>query len=534
MLSDVPPSDGLSDGNVARQRHHRREVLVAVAVLLGLAGAMIAYLTVRRSEEQRVAAAQSAISAVEWLGKTGALVPGNEISAAPATTRDGGVQREFRYGEGESYYAPKPADLVAPAAAPQDSPAPVESADPAAAAADAGPPPAGAVPAVPPGIVVKRGSVQRGTPVINSLVRLGLTMAQAHALITALDGIFDFRRSQPGHAFEVHVNAATKAPDYLRYEVSATEVYEVRRQGETFAGRRKHIPTDKKERRFGGTIASSLYKTMSDLGAHPALPGKIMEVLSNQVDFYKAQRPGDTFRVMVEEESLNGAFLGYGPLLALEYNGGKAGKKRFFRFEAGDDIAYYDERGISQPRSVIAIPLHYTRISSQFGMRYHPVLKHRKQHNGVDFAASPGAPVWACQKGTVTFAGDKGANGRLVIVRHEEGLVSYYAHLLRFGPGIRAGVEVRQKQVLGYVGSTGRSTGPHLHFGLSKNGRFIDPLKYKVRPGAPVAQRYREALKAVIAERGAELDRIPIRPPAGPLEQAPEPGSEILGVEEDI
>ncbi|MFO8073856.1 MAG: M23 family metallopeptidase [Polyangia bacterium] len=382
---------------------------------------------------------------------------------------------------------------------------------------------------------VRRGEVRSGVPVIKSLTSLGLSAGDAQRLINALDGLFDFRRARPGQTFEVRLDTKTCEPVYFRYDASLVDVYEVRKRGDEYAGRKKNIPTQKRTRRFGGTIASSLYSALDDAGAHPSLAGAIVDVLSTQVDFYKEQRPGDTFRVLVEEERLGDEFLGYGPVLALEYDGVKAGRKRFFRFRAGKkDPTYYDEKGISVPRSAIAIPLHYTRISSPFGLRYHPVLKRKKLHNGVDFAAGHGTPVWACAEGEITVAAPRGANGNLVGIDHGDGLRSYYAHLSRFARGIRRGVEVRRKQVIGYVGSTGRSTGPHLHFGLKKNGKFLDPLEYKIRPGRPVARRYRAKLEKLIEKRGAELDRTRIRPPSEPLDSSPPDDEEVLGLEENL
>ncbi len=381
---------------------------------------------------------------------------------------------------------------------------------------------------------VRQGTVQSGVPVIKSLQKLGLTLQQAHGVITALDGIFDFRRARPGQSFELSLDGAGEPARFV-YHASLTEVYEVRRQGDAYKGSKRHIATQKTEKGFGGTISSSLYKTLDELGAHPGLAGAMVGVLANDLNFYKEQRPGDTFRVLVEEESLNGEFLGYGPVIALEYNGIKTGKTRFFYFTPPDSprsAYYYNGKGISQPRSVLSIPLHYTRLSSRFGMRFHPVLKQRKLHNGVDFSAPTGTPVWACRAGTITIAGKLGANGNLVAIRHDEDLESFYAHLVRFARGIKTGVTVRERQVIGYVGNTGRSTGPHLHWGLKKGGRFIDPLKYKVQPGRPIEAKYRKKLTNHIRVTSAKLDRIPIRPPTEPLAEVKESEDDALGVED--
>jgi murein DD-endopeptidase MepM/ murein hydrolase activator NlpD len=268
-----------------------------------------------------------------------------------------------------------------------------------------------------------------------------------------------------------------------------------------------------------------------DIGASAALAAQLAEILSTQVNFLKEQRPGDTFRIIVEEESLDGVFIAWGPILALEYTGVKAGRKRLFRFAAGDDDAtYYDEKGVSVPRSVIAIPLHYSRMSSPFGWRVHPVLKRKKFHNGTDFSAPSGTPIWACAEGRVTIAGNVGANGNLVAIDHGDGLQSFYAHLSRFAPGIRVGTKVRKKQVIGFVGSTGRSTGPHLHWGIKSKGAFVDPLKYKIQPGTPPPARYRDALRKLINQQNEALNRIAILPPREALAEVDDADDEPMGI----
>jgi murein DD-endopeptidase MepM/ murein hydrolase activator NlpD len=382
---------------------------------------------------------------------------------------------------------------------------------------------------------IVRGEVKTGVPVIRSLTTLGLSAADAQLVINSLNGIFDFRRAKPGQKFEVAIDKATRHPNRFRYDASLTDVYVVEKVGNDYKARAVTVPTEKRVRSFGGTISKSLYAAFEELGAFPSLTGSVVDVLSTQVDFFKEQRPGDTFRVVIEEESLKGAFLGYGPVLAMEYAGVKSGVKRFFRFQAGDDDpTYYDTKGISVPRSEIRIPLHYTRISSLFGMRFHPVLKQKKPHNGVDFAAPSGTPVWACADGVVTLAAQAGANGNLVSIQHGDGLSSYYAHLSRFAAGLKSGTSVHARQTIGFVGNTGRSTGPHLHFGLKKNGKFIDALKYKVRPGRPAPPKYAAPLAEVIRERGAQLDRVKIAAPSGPLEKVPDAETEVLGVEDDM
>jgi murein DD-endopeptidase MepM/ murein hydrolase activator NlpD len=489
MLMSDPTPVSVSPGQTDEGRQARRGVFVAGSILGVLAIAIACYLVLSFSSNGDRSETRE-ISAEAWVG------PGNaEVKA-----------------QGSSKYAPTTEELSGLPDQKEASPgiSPLEN-----------------------GQQVMHGTVQKGKPVINSLTSLGLSMGDAYGLIMALQGIYDFRTARPGQMFEVRTDGSTKKPSYFRYQASLTEVYEVKRIGGALKGSKKHVETQKTIKRFGGTISSSLYTALVELGAHPSLSGKVVGVLAHKVDFYKAQRPGDTFRVIIEQESLDGHFLGYGPVIALEYNRKKAGKERFFRFTAHGDMTYYDSRGMSLPRSVISIPLHYTRISSLFGRRYHPILKRKIFHNGVDFAASRGTPIWACKEGKVITAERVGANGNLVVIDHGNNIKSIYAHMQRFASNIKSGVSVRERQVIGYVGSTGRSTGPHLHFGLKKGGRFIDPLKYKVQPGQPVAPKYRSKLRSVMKKQGSGLDGIPIRPPSSPVEDTSETESEeVLGLED--
>ncbi|MBN2529227.1 MAG: M23 family metallopeptidase [Deltaproteobacteria bacterium] len=368
-----------------------------------------------------------------------------------------------------------------------------------------------------------RVALKSGQAVVTALTDLGASAADAQLIINALDGIFDFRRARPGHMLEVQFDIASGRPDQFKYEASKTDIFVVNRNGDAFKGRKLNVITDKTMKTFAGTITSSLFGTLKDLGARAALAGKVADILSTQVNFLKEQRPGDTFKVMVEEESLDGEYLGYGPVLALEYNGVKAGQRRLYRFQEGRQTpSYYDDNLVSTPRSALTLPLYYSRVSSPFGWRIHPVLKRRKLHNGVDFSASTGTPVWSCADGTITIAGNKGANGNLVGIQHDDGLSSYYAHLHHIEKGIREGVKVRRRQVIGYVGTTGRSTGPHLHWGVKLNGKFIDPLKYKIIPGRKVAAAHKNELEQVISDRRAVLKRTAIEPPKGEIEQVPD------------
>jgi len=375
------------------------------------------------------------------------------------------------------------------------------------------------------GMILHRGTVTAGTPLITTLKRAGASTAHSLGLLKSLGEHFNLRRARPGHRFELHVDPSTHMPVYFRYQVSLARIYEVRRAGDRFEARPVKVPVSKRLVRYGGIVALSLGGELAARGAHPALLARIADVLTSRPKFFRAQRFGDIFRVLVQEEQVGGHHLRFGPVLALEYRGARSkAPLRLYHFRPGKAPGvYYNDKGVSLPTARLHIPVHYTRISSPFGMRFHPVLKRQKLHAGVDFVAPAGTTVRATLPGKVTFAGRRGAYGNLVVLDHGTGLQSYYAHLLRFRRGLKRGEKVRARRAIGYVGNTGRSTGAHLHFGLKLAGRWIDPLTYRMRPGRAAPARYRARLMGIIAERRWQLDatiilgpfRLPARIPSG-------------------
>lgn len=383
------------------------------------------------------------------------------------------------------------------------------------------------------GMVLHRGTVTAGTPLITTLKRAGAATGHALELLKALGKHFNLRRARPGHRFELHVDPRNRMPVYFRYQVSLARIYEVRRAGDGFEARQLKVPVSKRLLRYGGMVGVSLGSELAARGAHPALLARIVGVLTSLPRFFRAQRFGDLFRILVEEERVEGHHLRFGPVLALEYRSVRAAPLRLYHFRPGvAPGVYYTDKGVSLPTARLHIPVHYTRISSPFGMRFHPVLKRKKLHAGVDFVAPAGTTVRATLPGKVLFARRRGAYGNLVVLDHGGGLQSHYAHLLRFRRGLKRGQKVRARWAIGYVGSTGRSTGAHLHFGLKLAGRWIDPLAYRMRPGRrpPVGQRAR--LRRIITQRKRQLEATPVlgafRLPA----RIPSGDEVVTGVEE--
>jgi murein DD-endopeptidase MepM/ murein hydrolase activator NlpD len=248
-----------------------------------------------------------------------------------------------------------------------------------------------------------------------------------------------------------------------------------------------------------------------------------VDAFERTVSFSSDTRAGDTFRIIVDEERINGQFLRYGTVHALEVRGGRIGEHQAFWFEPNEDLSdYFDPTGRAMHGGWLRTPVRYDHISSPFDpLRRHPILHRIMPHNGIDYAAPVGTPVFAAANGVITFVGNRGPNGNLVSIHHDNGFETHYAHLSRFAPGLATGTNVRQRQLIGYVGTTGRSTGPHLHFGLKRNARFVDPLTELNGPGRMLPSTFLGRYRRQVHTLTQELAHIPIAPPAA--DERPEP-----------
>ncbi|MCA9581284.1 MAG: M23 family metallopeptidase [Myxococcales bacterium] len=363
----------------------------------------------------------------------------------------------------------------------------------------------------------------------HALTGFGIGPEAALAIEQALQGLLDFRRCQPQDTLVLERNDQGEVV-LFEYHGSPTEYVRASREEPSmpFVGSRETVPVERTRIRKGGVVQQSLGNSLAKAGLGRSLVGRFIEAFQRHIRFSTQTRTGDAFRIIVDEERVNGEFLGYGTVYAVEYDGQRTGTLRAYWFEPDGDGHgdFFDESGHALYGSWLRTPLRYDRISSMFNMRRrHPILKRIVPHTGVDYAAGTGTPVWAGADGTVTFAGPKGANGNLVGIRHADGYETYYAHLHRIQSGIKPGTKVRQRQVIGAVGSTGRSTGPHLHFGLKKGGRFVDPLEVINGPGKPLPASQKARFQQHLRRLSSELERIPIDDAAFAIGERP-PGVE--------
>jgi murein DD-endopeptidase MepM/ murein hydrolase activator NlpD len=267
-----------------------------------------------------------------------------------------------------------------------------------------------------------------------------------------------------------------------------------------------------------GTIAGSLYETMMAMGETPQLIMDYTDVFGWEIDFFSEVQPNDSFAVLFEREYCDSVCIGYGAILAASYSG-QVGSFAGYRFTDPEGTTdFYNADGQNLRKTFQKSPLRFSRVSSFFGRRFHPILRRVREHSGVDYVAPTGTPVEAVSDGRVVSAGWSGGYGRLVVLGHAEGYETRYGHLSGFGKGIRAGAPVRQGQVVGYVGMTGLATGPHLHYEVRKFGTPTNPLKLNPPRRSPVRKEFlaqfgktRDSLAAIIAtlQRG---QRPPPRP----------------------
>jgi len=318
--------------------------------------------------------------------------------------------------------------------------------------------------------------------------------AAAPAVVAALAKLCDPRTIRGGQKYLVHLGD-DGAPASFEYQPSAVLRYLVEKdeETETWTARKLESAVEVKTAQAAGVVDSSLYESVQKAGESTALVGLLVELFAWDVNFYIDTHPGDHWKVIVEKQYLGGQFYKYGRLLAAEY-GGKVGTFRAF-FWAGKDAPrerpgkYYDEHGQALSKSLLKTPLRFVRISSKFDRkRFHPILHVEKAHLGIDYAAPVGTPVWASATGRVVEMGMKRGSGNTIVLAHTNGLQTRYYHLSRYARGLHVGMQVRQKDVIGFVGTTGLSTGPHLHFSVTKNGAFVDPSKLAVNRDAPVAE----------------------------------------------
>ena len=340
------------------------------------------------------------------------------------------------------------------------------------------------------------------------LGKRGIGTAQIYKIAAAVENDFNVRRIRAGIEVQFATGDSSLFPAFFIYPESKYEYWIIGLQDSIYA---KKVEKEREVRRraISGTIDDALYLSVGRSGGTQALAMSLVEVYAWTIDFFRLQK-GDAFSVIYEEEYVDDTvYVGFNSIVAanLTHMGND-----FYSFPYQNELGfhdYYDEEGRSLRKTFLRAPLNFTRISSRYsGRRFHPVQKRWKAHLGTDYAAPTGTPIMTTADGVIIAAQYTSANGNYVKVRHNSTYATQYLHMSKIKPGIRNGVKVKQGDVIGYVGSTGLATGPHVCYRFWANGRQVDPYKQKLPDAKPLTADRMEAYQSYMTRLKVELDSL--------------------------
>lgn len=349
---------------------------------------------------------------------------------------------------------------------------------------------------------------------------------QIFRILKAFDDAKVFDKPRKSHQYTVALDRASKRVRGFEYQASATEVWQAREVDERLVGAKLDLKIEQHKLAKAVVVGDSLKSSLVEAGLDDDMMALLDEAISDRISLERIGK-GSTLRVVAQEQLVAGRFSKYLSLDAVELRQGRAeGKRtRLYHFRNGKVSGVFDANGKAPMRSSWGPPLKVVRVTSRFNpKRLHPVLHTVMPHNGTDFGAPMGTPTYAVAAGTVTHVGPHGPSGNLVLVEHANGLESGYAHLSRFAPNLKKGDKVEAQQLVGFVGSTGRSTGPHLHFSIKKNGVYIDALTIiKLNQERVIPKAERDGFDAFKSEMDKLLDGVTMPDQAPPGDNAPDP-----------
>jgi murein DD-endopeptidase MepM/ murein hydrolase activator NlpD len=347
--------------------------------------------------------------------------------------------------------------------------------------------------------------VRSGDTLDSIFQRGGFSRQDAYVLVQEFSKSVDPRRLRLGDVIRFHY---AESGDVARVAMKVTGWGEVEatRSGEGFHVAAAQAPEIRQEIAVSANIESSLYEAIRGAGEQPQLVQSLVDVFQWDIDFFELQR-GDAFSLVVEKKFSGSDPIGYGPILAARFvHDGELFEA--FRFESPDGRAgYYTRNGTPVRKQFLRAPLKFSRITSGFTKRrFHPILKKMRPHYGVDYGAPTGTPVMSTADGVVVYAGYDGGEGNHVRIKHNARTETAYLHLSRFAKGLKKGTRVEQGDVIGYVGSTGLSTAPHLDYRVREGGKWINPLELKSIAPDPLGGTSLRQFRETVAQTSAKLD----------------------------
>lgn len=362
------------------------------------------------------------------------------------------------------------------------------------------------------GYTIANDTVRSGETVGGMLGRRGVSPVMVDRLDKAAAEVFPLRKIRADKAYTTFMRTERdslgerEVLDYLVYQIDAIEYVVFGFHRDSVSVTKGEHPMELVRQCREAVITSSLWGAIMEQNMPYALAAEVEDIYQWTVDFFGIQE-GDSFAVIYDEKFVNGTSVGIGRVWGAKFSHG--GKEYYAIPYAQEEnkLRYWEYNGESLRKQMLKAPLKYTRISSKFSnARLHPVHRVYRPHHGVDYAAPSGTPVYSVADGTVTFAGWGGGGGNTLKIKHAGNLMTGYLHLKSFAKGIKVGSKVSQGQLIGYVGSTGTSTGPHLDYRVWKNGKAIDPLKITQEPAEPITSAHKARFEAVRDRVIAELE----------------------------
>ncbi|MFK7873462.1 MAG: peptidoglycan DD-metalloendopeptidase family protein [Oligoflexales bacterium] len=351
--------------------------------------------------------------------------------------------------------------------------------------------------------------VEKNSTIYSTLQSLGLTAQEIHRIILiSKKEKIHLNRVQPGTRIKAQVGLG--GWKHLSFDLSLKKTFTIERHNEELTAQLIHHPVTIHQQAFQGKVLSTLWESAIQSGVEGPLVMKLVNIFAWQVDFEREVRPGDSWKILIERQEIQGAHAGWGSILAAQYTN-KNEEHMAFRYQIAENhYEYYDLNGDNLRGKFLKSPLRYSRISSKFHRkRFHPILKVNRPHYGVDYAAPTGTPVRAVGDGKVEIATYHRGSGNTVKIRHNSTYKTAYKHLQKFAKNLRKGRKVKQGDIIGYVGSTGLATGPHLHFEFYENGRYTDPLGRRFPKEAPIQKKLKPSFLLQAEKMQAALPPTP-------------------------
>ena len=344
--------------------------------------------------------------------------------------------------------------------------------------------------------ILIKGNVASGNTAA-SLLAKWLSPAEVHAFAGVCKPVYDLSKIRVGKAYRV----TTLEDQFSRFEyaIDSDSYLEVSSDGDSYKASIKAIQYEVKQVTVRGAIRTSLYEAMDAAGEKPSLAVRLGNLFGWEIDFVHDLRVGDSFTVLVQKRYQDGKFRGYGKILAAEFVNQGTTHEAYRMEEEDGTTEYYSREGKNLRHSFLKTPVAFTRISSGFSLRrYHPIQKRYKPHYGVDYAAVTGTPIYAIGSGKLKRVATNKNSGNHILITHSNGYESGYLHMSRFAKGMRTGKRVEQGDLIGYVGSTGLATGPHLCFRMKIHGKPVDFTKIDAPRAASISPDRKEAFARIV------------------------------------